>query len=261
MKLKNIPYLFPTGKNPYKKPDRLCLFCMEKGKSIKDQEQSKLKRHILTIHKLHPRVAPILKLSHQEQVEAVALFRKEAILRHNQNMIKNGNSKNIQREYKAKNDESVLPIFCTGCKGFFSKTYKTRHQKICTGNKGASLYLPLVTEDIRVFDNYSDGFKSLLNSMKIDEVSDTVKEDSILLMIGSRFHSSLKRKRDKKIETTKYVRSRLRLTARLYITYKEIYGNQKELVLENPMNNTADMFRREVITLLGKFHLKSFVKG
>jgi len=100
-------------------------------------------------------------------------------------------------------------------------------------------------------EGLSDGFKTLLNSMR-QEVSETVKTDEILLMIGNRYYNSLKRKQDKKIETTKYVRSRLRLTARVYMAYKTKYKNQYNIVLENWQENSSDMFRRETKTILGK---------
>jgi len=230
---------------------------MEAGKSIQEQEQTRLKRHILGKHKTHPRVAAIINLPNSEIVNGIAVFRREAILRHNQESVKIGNTKNILREYKKRKlqDEEkcdVLPVLCTGCRGFFSKTYKVRHQNICTANAGAVMMVPLVTGELPTFDGLSDGFKSLLNTMKIDEVSDTVKADCIILMIGNRYYSSLKRKRDKQIETTKYVRARLRLTARVYMAFKHVYDNQNHIFLESPLNNAADMFRREVITLLSK---------
>lgn len=103
----------------------------------------------------------------------------------------------------------------------------------------------------------SSGFSELLNTLRIDDVSDTIKGDKILLMIGNRYFNSLKRKKDKKLETCRYVRSRLRLTARVYITFKSKMSN---IVLDNLENNLADMFRRETITILGKlFPLKVLI--
>jgi len=159
-------------------------------------------------------------------------------------------SKNVLREKISASDE--LPVLCTGCKGFFRKRYKTRHQKICTSTEG-TMMMPMISskKPTSYAEGLSDGFKTLLNSMR-QEVSETVKTDEILLMIGNRYYNSLKRKQDKKIETTKYVRSRLRLTARVYMAYKTKYKNQYNIVLENWQENSSDMFRRETKTILGK---------
>ncbi|XP_065681295.1 uncharacterized protein LOC124817083 [Hydra vulgaris] len=71
-------------------------------------------------------------------------------------------------------------------------------------------------------------------------------------MIGSRSYSALKRKKDKVSETKKLVRSRMRLTARLYLSFKSIYNNQKAVKLDNILNNAADKYCREVITIVGE---------
>lgn len=119
------------------------------------------------------------------------------------------------------------------------------------------MMVTLVTDDMPTFDGLSEGFKSLLNTMHQDDVSDHIKVDPIILMIGNRFFGSLERKRDKKLETTKYVRARLRLTARVYLAFLDVYKSQNQIKLEDEKENAADMFRREVITFLGEY-LKDF---
>ena len=71
-------------------------------------------------------------------------------------------------------------------------------------------------------------------------------------MIGARSYASLKRKKDKVTETKRSVRARMRLLARIYICFQNVYKNQAEIQLQEPSNNSADMYRREVILLLGK---------
>lgn len=118
----------------------------------------------------------------------------------------------------------------------------------------------LVAGEMLTFDSLSDGFISLLNTMKIDDDSDTVETDSVILMISNRYYSSLRRKRDKQIETTKYGRARIRSTVRVYMAFKQVYDNQNIVFLESQLNNAADMFRREVITLLGKKHFETLTQ-
>ena len=54
------------------------------------------------------------------------------------------------------------------------------------------------------------------------------------------------------MEGQRTTRAQMRLIARVYLTFKEIYGSQNEVVLTDVQNNAADMFRRETITILGR---------
>ena len=56
----------------------------------------------------------------------------------------------------------------------------------------------------------------------------------------------------KKIETKKTVRSRVRLLARLYLAFCDEYSNQSEVRLGQMLENAGDMYRREVISILGR---------
>ena len=98
---------------------------------------------------------------------------------------------------------------CSGCKGFFSRSYKVRHQVICPAG-GTNLMLPMVSfEQNQSLENYSHDFKLLLNSLQLDEIGNYIKTDPIILMIGVRSFGSLKRKKDKVIEGKKAVRCRI----------------------------------------------------
>nr|XP_047124946.1 uncharacterized protein LOC124807258 [Hydra vulgaris] len=88
----------------------------------------------------------------------------------------------------------------------------------------------------------SNDFVNLLNTLQLDDIGNYIKTDKIILMIGSRSYSALKRKKDKVSETKKLVRSRMRLTARLYLSFKSIYNNQKAVKLDNILNNAADKY-------------------
>nr|XP_047142833.1 uncharacterized protein LOC124817083 [Hydra vulgaris] len=105
-------------------------------------------------------------------------------------------------------------------------------------------------EDLR--PRRSNDFVNLLNTLQLDDIGNYIKTDKIILMIGSRSYSALKRKKDKVSETKKLVRSRMRLTARLYLSFKSIYNNQKAVKLDNILNNAADKYCREVITIVGE---------
>jgi len=207
-------------------------------------------RHVLTVHKAEERVKPLLGMEKEIQVQAVDLFRKEAMKNHNIKCLNNSDD-NFVRERASQKEE--VPVMCTGCNGFYDKGYRARHQLKCPSN-GKNLMLPMVALEKQVsnFENYSEGFKSLLNTLHLDAVAEVVKTDKIILMIGHRFFNSLKRKKDKKVECLKYVRSKMRLTARVYMAFKVQYDDQTEFIPSDLENNSADMFRRETITVLGE---------
>ena len=64
-------------------------------------------------------------------------------------------------------------------------------------------------------------------------------------MIGVRLLKAHYKKKDKEVETRCFVRARTRLTARLYLSFLNVYENQSEVKLN-------DMFRRELITVLDR---------
>ena len=141
---------------------------------------------------------------------------------------------------------------CSGCKGFFKKSYKARHQLVYAANTSASVMMPLVPiETSNIVESYSNDFKSLLNTLRLDEVGNYIKTDSIVLMIGSISFTALQRKKDKVVETKKLVRARMRLIARLYLVILEFYKKQSDVKIINPTNNAADLYSRESISLLG----------
>ena len=193
---------------------------------------------------------PLLTMNKKEQDRYIADLRREGIREFNTKQVNLGKS-DFMRERRNFKDTDI-PVMCSGCKGFFSRKYKARHQMICPEN-GSNLMLPMVSvEQCQGMEQYSVGFRNLLNTLHQDKVGDYIKTDKIILMIGNRSFSALKRKKDKKTETSKYVRARMRLTARIYMAFRDEYAKQRDIKLEEKLNNAADIYRREVITVLGR---------
>ena len=86
--------------------------------------------------------------------------------------------------------------------------------------------------------------------MQLDTVSNYIKTDPIILMIGARTFAASKSKKDKVTETRRTTRSQMRLTARLYLCFREICKNKSEITLPDTLGNAADMYRRKTISLL-----------
>lgn len=86
----------------------------------------------MTKHKYNERVTPLLSSPSKEQDRFIEQFRKEAIKNFNIKAVMN-NTNQFIRERRNDNADDI-PVMCTGCFGFFSKKYKTRHQKVYPGN-------------------------------------------------------------------------------------------------------------------------------
>ena len=58
-----------------------------------------------------------------------------------------------------------LPVMCSGCKGFYAKSFKARHQLNCPAS-GTNLMVPVVSVKLQFhFGNCSSDFKELLNTL------------------------------------------------------------------------------------------------
>ena len=71
-------------------------------------------------------------------------------------------------------------------------------------------------------------------------------------MIGSRLFNAKRKKKDKETGTKISVRTHIRLTAHLHLCFCSFYEKQSEVTLKDRLDNAADMYRKEVITILDK---------
>ena len=187
----------------------------------------------------------------KEQDRFVADFRRRAIQDYNLDVIRSGKT-NYMRGRRSNDNFVESPIMCSGCKGFFAKGYKSRHPLICPA-AGSNIMVPIVSlDETHFFETYPKEFIELLNSLQLDEVCNYVKQDEIILMIGHRFFGGTKRKKGKIVGTAKTVRTRMRLTTRLYLSFREFYSKQSAITQTHAQGNAADMYRRESITILGE---------
>ena len=232
-----------SRKDDYKKPPRPCMFC--------HKPQTQLKRHILSKHKEQPLIIPLLKINAKDQDRQIAIIRKQGIRDFNTDMLKSEERK-FMRERRNLQSEQDMPIMCSGCKGFFAKSFKARHQLNCPAS-GTNFMVPLVSVTSPLtFKEYTSDFKELLNTLQLDEIGNYIKTDKIILMIGMRSFNSIGRKRDKVTEGRKTVRSRMRLIARIYLSFRVLYDEQTDIKLSDPLGNAADLYRRETMLILGR---------
>ena len=174
------------------KPKRLCLFC--------NKFHARLPRHILTQHKEHPMVAPLLVMNRKEQIFQISNFRRQAIKEHNLKECNKGTANFIRERVSKTSDSDAPPFMCSGCEAFISQNYISRHKRFCVAT-GHHLAVPMLAMDCVksvALKDLDEDFKALLNKLKLDEVGNYVKSDEIILMIGVRSFKMLKKKKRKK---------------------------------------------------------------
>ena len=187
----------------------------------------------------------------KEQDRFVADFQRRKIRDYNLDAIRSSKT-NYMRERRSNDNFVESPIMCSGCKGFSAKGCKSRRQLICP-TAGSNIMVPIVPlDEIHFVETYPKEFIELLNSLQLDEVGNNVKQDEIILIVGRRFFGGTKRKKNKVVGTVKTVRRRMRLKARLYLSFREFYSKQSAINLTYAQGNAAHMYRRENITTLGE---------
>ena len=152
------------NKKAMKKPLRPCLFC--------SKLQSRLKRHILTKHKNEKNVSSILHLGEKEQNHHIDMMRKQAIKIHNLKEIENSGNE-FMRERRNTLEENEVPVMCIGCMGFYSKSFKARHQLNCPGT-GTNVMIPMISINSPNLEKYPDNFKELLQTLQQDSIGDYI---------------------------------------------------------------------------------------
>ena len=132
-----------------------------------------------------------------------------------------------------------MPVMCSRYKGLFAKGFL--HQVVCPAAV-TNFMVPVVSLTATVsFENYPDGFKELLSDLQQDDTGNCVKTDSIILMLGFRSYTALKRRKDKVIESRKIIRTRMHLLACAYLKFKSFYTQQSEIRLTDAANNAGDV--------------------
>ncbi|CAG9763731.1 unnamed protein product [Ceutorhynchus assimilis] len=196
----------------------LCPFCFE--------EVGHFSRHLKRKHSEEDAVKKILEMKNNsnERRAAIIALRKKGnfILKTEKNFLK------PVRKVKNRNqiDGDYYP--CTGCLGYYKKTYLWRHKKICTATTSHNKDGPKVQHLIEaqtflaatgLLGNYLE--KSRLKAevfpiMRADEISYTAKKDALICLYGESYLNKHKRK-----QMTVVTSNRLREIARLKLALQK----------------------------------------
>ena len=200
----------------------MCPFC--------NIDQSALSLHIKRKHSHEKEVEDALKLPKQERIKAFEQMKREGIRMFNIKEIrKDAPSYQSQRKPLTAN-----LIFCSACKITIQSSSMARHKQLCKPN---AFKIPLKSLTYDSIPHLSDNFKKhILLTMRNDNVGSKCKEDSAILLYGSReFEKSLKNP-DKIYSVRTSVRRNMREVAKVYLIFLNLnptkyFDNFKDLFL------------------------------
>ena len=158
--------------------------------------------------------------------KAFDLLKKEGIFQFNQKeMVKESPQYMRERKSKPKPNQNSnfidKIVVCAKCKGIYSRGFKARHQINCGKTNGQIMIPKIQASDLAIMTEYSDDFKSVINKMKIDEISDLAKADPLILVIGARIYNGNRSKSEKLNDVEKRVRSTMRLLNQILLQFRK----------------------------------------
>lgn len=202
---------------------QFCLFCGEK--------KAKIARHLEDMHDKELEVAKILSitiaetdddaLKKQKQKERARLFnllRKRGNFNHNQNVLQAKEGVLIVEKRPTGSERSYLDFLpCEFCLGFYEIYVLKRHVIRCQERpSGTSLSRQIQSSASMLLycgNTPSDDLRKVLGKMIVDDVSQCVKGDDLILKFGNRLCSKLRKDGDQH----HHISNKLRELARLVI--------------------------------------------
>ena len=220
-RVKNSTKVKGEGK---RKPTRLCVFC--------NNFQSRLTRHLKTVHRNEKEIQDILKMHPKKQVQEFERLRKKGIMKYNlEQLVARKSPSKLERERRTIGKASKLKM-CSHCKAFVQARYffkhKRRRSQICTSDESAektsTRFCSGVTPDLlRKIDEKDDNeFFDLLNRFVQDEIGTLCQNNDFIITFGQYLFKKNRKRKAKSTETRKTVMQNMRTFAGLFIKFKDI---------------------------------------
>ena len=215
-----------------------------------------MSRHITTVHKNEDLVKKALQQPRREKLSMLESLKKMGIEKYNIEQLNEPKPKLIRQRTdqlesgdhnRISNVKVDLLVKCSKCKGFFSRLYYSRHQKIC-GESDIPVPLKISTMSKALRENIylSEEFRHhVINKLREDKCGDMVRSDTRILEFGCILYDKIKRRVEKKVEIRKQVRSDMRRLATLFLHFKD-------QSYTSFYQNSSDMCRRENFLFLRK---------
>ena len=210
-----------TGKRVYDSRN-YCFFC---GKS-----ESKIGRHLTTVHRKEMEVQKILSFEKKSRTrkKLLEVLREKGNFHHNLKITKTGGQIKVGRRPSEDNVDPSLYLPCVYCYKYLVKKELWRHRQTCASDPNMIKNKQLQSESsLLVFpfsDTVRDGFnKSIIGSMRLDEISDIVKKDESILRYGIFLYES------QGSAKKAYISQKLRILGRLLKELCRVNGKDEPL--------------------------------
>jgi len=238
-----------------KKPSRPCIFCR--------LFQTRLTRHIKTVHKNEEQVKKIFTLPKKEQDAEFNLLRKQGIFSHNIKLLQSGKlEENMELERRPKKLTSKVKI-CVNCKACIQARYFYKHSKLCSSNTNPRDMNQNKNESKPHFDSglassllpnlnmsRDKEFNDILNRFQPDEKGKLCQTNKFLISFGQHLYKKIKRRKGKEMETHKTVMRDMRSLAGIYFKFRELapaHGVEDRLTVESMLDREYFQILEEAI--------------
>ena len=158
-------------------------------------------------------VKDALKLPVKDQMQAFASIRKNGI--YQQNVVLAEKRKELIRERR---QGTLVPLMCSGCKGFYDKKTIFKHKRICCKSESINpiaVDIQVPSENALSLELSKEFKGQVLNRFRRDEVGQLCRRDFLTLLLGKKaWAKSAKKERH-------VIMSEMRLYANLIIAFRQ----------------------------------------
>eukprot|EP00105_Crassostrea_gigas_P043022 XP_019927170.1 PREDICTED: uncharacterized protein LOC105338725 [Crassostrea gigas] len=226
-KLENLQEFVSTTKKGKRKsrPKRPCPFC--------GQLKGRLTDHIKAKHKTEEQVKQALALPKDLRDRAFDLMKKEGIFKANTELLKSQRRDEINLIRERNQGSSNLKI-CSTCKGFFKASMIFKHRKKCLAAEGSTnAPVSLSTRSLVPDNEFTKEYREeILESFRDSEYGSLIRDDIWIKHYGYFLYENLQGS-CKKVEKRLSLNSKLRRLAHLFLEFKRIVADRKQIVVES----------------------------
>ena len=188
--------------------------------------------HLKNAHHAEPVVQNALKLPKKQRNQEFSKLKRKGIFKHNK-----GEARKVHPSYQREKKGNIWKkiVCCGSCGKMVGSRGLSKHKKNCISNHLNGVTFPITMLEVPV--NVDDNFKQhIVNKFLEDEIGSFCRSDEIILTVGNIFYRAVRRKKDKKIQVRKSLRSDMRRFARLYMNMNKSeitqkYGNSRDVFL------------------------------
>jgi hypothetical protein len=163
------------------------------------------------------------------------MMKKDGIFKANTKLLKSKavDMTKLIRERNQGTSNQELKI-CSACSGFFKASMIYKHKKTCLAAEGSTdMPVSLSTRSIVERDNFSEDYRiEILQSFRDSDYGSVIREDEWIKHYGYFLYENLQGS-CKKVEKRLSLNSKLRRLAHLFIEFRKVLSERKEIRVES----------------------------